>query len=78
MQITAIALGGMERAQARLDTAAARLSTVADPDAGADIVDLSEEMVALLAARNDFRLQAKVMQTAQEMEASLLGGGYHR
>ncbi len=72
MQITAIALEGMERAQTRVDATAARLAKVAEPEAGGDVVDLSEEMVALLAARNDFRLQTKVMQAAQEMENSML------
>ena len=72
MQITAIALEGMERAQARVDLAAARLSKVADPEANQDLVDLSQDTVALMAARNDFSLQTKVMRTAQEMEGGLL------
>jgi hypothetical protein len=71
MQITAIALGGMERAGGRVDLAASRLSQAADPEAGGDIVDLSQEIVSLLEARTDFQTQVKVMQTAQEMDTSL-------
>lgn len=69
MQVSAIALGGMEQAAARLDRTATRLAKVADPT---DTVDLSAEMVALMQARNDFAVNAKVLKTADEMSKTLV------
>jgi len=72
MQITAIALEGLERAQVRVDLAATNLSKATTPDGDTDLADLSQETVALMAARNDFHLQTKVMQAAGEMEANVV------
>ena len=69
MEISAAALSGMHRAEARLEATAQRLARVSDP---ADTVDLSAEMVALLEARNDFAVNAKVLKTGDEIERVLL------
>lgn len=72
MLVTAIALEAMLRDQGRVDLTAARLARIADPQTGEDSVDLSREMVAVLAARTDFELQTKVVRTAEEMQDTLL------
>ena len=70
MEIVNIALGGLEAAQGSLQKAAERIAKAADP--GADSIDLSTEMVALLAARNQFASNARVVQTGDEMSKMLL------
>ena len=65
MDVTAIALSGLQAAQQSLGTASRRL---ASPEQPGDLVDLSNEMVALLAAKNQFAANAKVIQTAGEMQ----------
>jgi len=72
MQVTAIALEAMQRDQSRVDLTAGRLARISDPLTGQDSVDLSRELVALLAARLDFELQTKVVRTAEEMQDTLL------
>lgn len=75
MEITAIALQGLEQAQAQLEQAAGRLSGVAavsTDGAPVDTVDLSAEMVALLSAKNDFAMNINVIKKADEMQASLM------
>jgi flagellar basal body rod protein FlgG len=57
MQISAIALAGMNTAQARLEHTATRIAHVSEPE---DRVDLSAEMVALMESRDDFAANAKV------------------
>ena len=69
MEISAIALSGMNQAQTRLEGVAKRLARVSD---SADTIDLSTEMVALLEARNAYATNAKVLKTADEMHGSLL------
>ena len=63
-------LAGMNRASASLDRTAARIA--AAPFAPDDSVHLSDEMVAMLSARNDFETNVKVAQTEDEMSRTLL------
>jgi flagellar basal body rod protein FlgC len=69
MDITAIALSGMEAAQQNVPKVAKR---IASPEQSGDTVDLSTEMVSLLDAKNQFAANAQVMKTAQEMEKRTL------
>jgi flagellar hook protein FlgE len=62
MDISAIALGGLQTAQSNFERAAARLAT-ADVS---DTVDLSTAAVDLITARNQFEANIKVMHTANE------------
>jgi flagellar hook-associated protein FlgK len=71
VEISAIALGGMNQAQTRLEGTANRLAKAADP-AAADTVDLSAEMVALMEARNAFAVNAKVAATGDELQKSVI------
>jgi flagellar hook protein FlgE len=69
MNITSVALTGMDMATTKLQSAANRIAGAADPQ---DSVDLSAEMVALLEARNEFAVNARVVHTADQMQANLL------
>jgi hypothetical protein len=71
MDISAIALQGLEQADAQLDKVATRLASAAalSPDgSSADTVDLSAEMVALLSAKNQFSVQVAVLRVAGEIQ----------
>ena len=65
-----IALGGMRNAQSTLEKTAEHIATVS-PETS-DSVDLSSQMVAMLAARNQFQTSALVIQTADDMQKKLL------
>jgi flagellar hook protein FlgE len=69
MEISAVALQGLERAQERLAATAQRLARAADP---ADTVDLAAETVALLESRHAFAVNARVLKTADQMQQSLI------
>jgi flagellar hook protein FlgE len=69
MDITAIALSGMQAAEQNVQKAAERLSS---PEQSGDTVDLSTEMVSLLDAKNQFAANAQVIKTAQEIEKHTL------
>jgi flagellar hook protein FlgE len=64
------ALSGMHNAQTTLQNTAERIATVS-PETS-DSVDLSPQMVAMLAARNQFQTNARVIQTADDMQKKLL------
>jgi hypothetical protein len=70
MDISAIALQGMEQAQGQMEKAAIRLATAgASPDGAAlDVVDLSAEMVAMMSAKTDFSVNLSVLKTAAQLE----------
>ena len=70
MDVMSIALGGIEKAQGTFEKAAARIAKAADP--AGDMVDLSTEMVSLLAARNQYQSNARVIHTGDDMQKTLL------
>ena len=75
MQVINAALEGLDRAEALLEGAAgrlARLPLALEQPAPRDCVDLSAEMVALLEARNLFRINTRVIRAAFEMQDHLL------
>jgi len=65
-----VALGGMRNVQSTLERTAERIAAVS-PETS-DSVDLSSQMVAMLAARNQFQSNARVIQTADDMQKKLL------
>ena len=65
-----VALGGMRNVQSTLERTAERIAAVS-PETS-DSVDLSSQMVAMLAARNQFQSNARVIQTADDMQKTLL------
>lgn len=64
MNISAIALGGLEQAQIQLESAASSLAGAA----GSDSVDLSAGIVALMSAKNNFAVNISIMKTADEIQ----------
>jgi hypothetical protein len=72
MDISAIALQGLEGAQGRFDSAASKLSLAASVQVTGDVTDLSQATVDLLAAKNDFEGNLKVAKIADEMERATI------
>jgi hypothetical protein len=74
MDISAIALSGLERAQTAFDASATRLSRAALPQdtPAVDSVDLSSAVVGLMTAQNNFKVNVKVAQTADDMQRATL------
>jgi hypothetical protein len=79
--ISASAVQGMQKAEARLEKAAdkiAQLPNAVDggaagvPGAGGDTVDLSAQMVALLGARDNFMANVEAFKTGDALQRTLL------
>ena len=70
MDVMSAALGGMRTAQNSLEKTAERIAGAAAqlPDS----VDLSTEMVEMLAAANQYQANARVLQTTDTMQKKLL------
>ena len=70
MDVMSAALGGMRTAQNSLERTADRIAgATAQPQ---DSVDLSTEMVEMLAAANQYQANARVLQTSDTMQKKLL------
>jgi hypothetical protein len=75
VQLSAITLNGLCRAEQRVEKAAGQLGRMTDapsPDKPTDAVDLSTATVGLLAARQDYSTQLEVLRTADELERQTL------
>ena len=74
MDVTGIALGGMQTAQGMLEKTADRLANVGaiTAEGTGDTVDLSAEMVSLMTARQQFEANAAAFRTADEMQKNLV------
>jgi hypothetical protein len=72
MQALQAALEGLQNAELKLDQTARRLVDATSPDAPVDSVSLSDEVVAMLEARNQAAASASVLHTSQEMEKRML------
>jgi hypothetical protein len=75
MDILGIAQQGLSQAQGQFTQAAQRIASVgagADTQAPTDTVSLSDNMVQLLSAKNQFDANLDVAQTAKEMEKKTL------
>jgi len=75
MDPSSIALQGLRQADIQLETAAARVASAGatSPDgANLDIVDLSTEMVALMSAQTLFEANLATLETAGQMQKSLI------
>ena len=78
MNPLSIALAGVEAANACFEQAAAGVIRAAAPPSspdvpsGADTVDLSAAMVALLQSRTDVQANFRVLRTADEMTQNVL------
>jgi flagellar hook protein FlgE len=74
MDITGIALGGLQAAQGMLEKSATRLAKIGSGGANGpvDEVDLSSEAVAVIQARQQFEANLGTMHTADDMQKVLL------
>ena len=69
MDVTAISLSGMETARSSLEMLARR---VASAEQSVDRIDLSNDMVAMMAAENQFAASTAVFKTDDGMQKRLL------
>ncbi len=74
MSIVQSGLEGLQRAQAAADKSAARIAGFPLSPGGSeeDVVDISAEAVALMAARNAFEASISLIETGSEMQRSTL------
>jgi len=75
MDPSSIALQGLQLAEVQLNAAAARLADAggASPNgANLDVVDLSQDLVALIAAQTSFSVNVATLKTADQMQKSLI------
>jgi hypothetical protein len=69
--IASIALQGMDRAQAHLEQAAKRLASIgtdSSENIPLDSVEMSQEMLALLASKNDFSMNVATLKIANQIQ----------
>ena len=69
MEILAVALEGLNRAEAKVDQAAVRISQagIAPNGSSGDAVDMAHEIVNLTVAKDDFLANLKAMQAADDL-----------
>jgi len=75
MDLSAIALQGLQQADAQLEQAATSIASfgAASPNgAGLDTVDLSAEVVALMSAKTQTSVNLATLKTADEMQKSVI------
>jgi flagellar basal body rod protein FlgC len=75
MDLSAIALQGLQQAETQLNSVANALATggtSATNGANADVADLSAEIVALSSAQNSFAINLSSLKTADEIQRSTL------
>jgi hypothetical protein len=75
VDISNVALNGLQRAEVKLEKAATRIASFgADSSAGTntDTVDLSAEMVAVMSAKTEFSANLKSLEAASQEQKSLI------
>lgn len=75
MDLSAIALQGLQQADTQLEAAAARIASsgASSPDgAKLDVVDLSTEMVAPISAKTQFSANLTTLKTGDEIQKNLI------
>jgi flagellar hook protein FlgE len=75
MDPSSVALQGLHQADTQLEAAAARIASAGatSPDgANLDVVDLSNEMVALMSAQTLFEANLATLETAEQVQKSLI------
>jgi hypothetical protein len=74
MGISAIALQGVQQAEAQLNEAASNIASAgaASTAANGDSVDLSAEMIALMPAQNQSSVSLSTLKIADELQQSLI------
>jgi hypothetical protein len=73
MSIGSISLQGIQNAESLLNTTAARIANpTPSTEQGADTVSLSDNIVALIQAKNEMGANVKALQVTDDMQKSLL------
>ena len=73
MDVSSIAMQGLQQAQLQLENSAQRIATAGTTDAtGVDTVNLSQEAVSMIGAKNQFAANVNVMKIADNMQKNLL------
>lgn len=75
MDLSGIALQGLQQADAQLDQAATGIAsngTASADGANLDTVDLSAEMVALMSAKNQTAINLKTLKTGDELQKTAI------
>ena len=75
MDLSSIALRGLDQAQTRFERAAVGVAGVtgASPDGAAiDTVDLSTAMVSLLSTQNDVEANVKLLKIANDIQRQII------
>ena len=75
MDVSSIALQGLQQANAQLEAAAVKIASAGGGSSETptlDVVDLSAEMLALISARTLFDVNLATLKTADQMQKSLL------
>ena len=70
MDVSSIALQGLQRAQNQLQNTAVNVASLGSP--GSDTVDLSQAAVALISAKTQFAANIGVLKIAGDMQKNLL------
>ena len=71
MDISSIALQGLQQADVQLQTAASAIAN-APAQGGVDVVNLSQEMVALMSAKELYVANLDTLKTADQMQKTLI------
>ena len=69
MDVSSVALGGLNQAQANLENTGRRINGAAEQG---DLVDLSTNAVARLQAKGDFEANIQVLKVADQLEKSAI------
>ena len=76
MDILSIALQGMNRAQSQLENAASNVArsggSVSANGIAQDTVDISQQMISMMSAKNDFESNAKTVEVADQMTKTVI------
>jgi len=75
MDISAIALQGLQQAESQLDAAAAGIASAGTGSSNGDnvdVVDLSTEMVALTQVQTQYEANLATLKTADQVEQNLV------
>lgn len=74
MDISSIALQGLDQASKQLDAAASSITAIGAPQIAVslDTVNLSEDLIALMGSKNAFEAKFDVLKTADQILRSTL------
>ncbi|MFN7922999.1 MAG: hypothetical protein U0Q16_23045 [Bryobacteraceae bacterium] len=75
MEVTAIALEGLGRAQAQIEASAKRVARPVSSESGGiptDVVDLTKEATDIILAASSYKANLATIRTADELEKHVL------